>query len=75
MFDTEPVGYTDNRAQIARVLHAVEPKAELLFQYVFRTGKINQNQKRPEDRLRSGEAKSENFVFICLYVRLALSLR
>lgn len=36
MFDTEPVGYTDNRAQIARVLHAVEPKAELLFQYVFR---------------------------------------
>ena len=41
----------------------------------FGTGKINQNQKRPEGRLRSGEVKSENFVFICLYVRLALSLR
>lgn len=36
MFDAEPVGYTDNRTQIARILHAVESEAELFFQEMFR---------------------------------------
>ena len=36
MFDAEPVGYTDNRTQIARILHAVEPETELVFQEMFR---------------------------------------